>query len=238
VLGDRSALSYFDRRHELMASGNAAEGVRSLCYERQADVLEGLFQPGMLVLDAGCGPALPYRRPGDLRVIGVDASYEAIVANRDVDLRIYGSALNVPLPDASVDLVVAYYAIHHITGETVAENMSNLRRALGELGRVVKPGGSLAVFEVSPWWPVWQIERIAWNQARRLLGCKLDMYFSPASVYASVGRAMLPKAYFTCQTFRSSPYSTFPPVFSFPALRIPRALYPFTINLYRWQFPE
>ncbi|MGE3911836.1 MAG: class I SAM-dependent methyltransferase [Chloroflexota bacterium] len=235
VLGDRSALSFFDDRHHVMTAGNSSEGVRCLCYERQADVVEQLMRPGMLVLDVGCGPTLPYEKPAETYVIGLEASYESIRVNREVDMRVYGSALEVPLPDQSVDLVLAYYAVHHITGSTVAQNRQNLQKTLAELGRVVKPGGELAVFEVSPWPLIWQAERLLWNTARRVLGQKLDMCFYPARVYEGVGRAVLPQATFSMQSFSTSMLSTFPPAFSLPWLQVPRFLYPFDVNLYRWR---
>src|SRR5690606_30174491 len=99
VLGDQAALSFFDKRHQVMTAGNGGEGIRCLCYERQAGVVEGLFTPGMVVLDIGCGPTLPYRKPADTYVIGLEASYDSIRVNHGVDLRVYGSALEVPLAD-------------------------------------------------------------------------------------------------------------------------------------------
>lgn len=236
VLGDHAAPSFFDDRHAMMAAGNAQEGVRCLCYEDQAHVVEPLLRPGALVLDVGCGPTLPYRKPAETFVIGLEASYDSIRANRAVDLRLYGSALEVPLPDRSVDIVLAYYAIHHMTGRSLAENRRNLEVALRELGRVVKPGGELLVFEVSPWRAVWLAEKLLWNTAKSVIGDKLDMCFYPADAYERVGRKTLPDAHFSKQTFRSSLLSTFPPVFSLPWLAIPRFLYPFQVNLYRWSF--
>ena len=236
VMRDETAPSFFDDRHEVMTTGNAGEGVRCLCYERQADTVADMLKPGMVVLDVGCGPTLPYHKPADTYVIGLEASYQSIRVNRHVDMRIYGSALEVPLADQSVDAVLAYYAVHHMTGTTIAENRANLSRVLTELGRVVKPGGELAVFEVSPWPLVWHAERLLWNSARRVLGPKLDMCFYPAHVYERAGRAALPQAAFTVQQFRTSMVSTFPPVFSLPWLQVPRFLYPFDVNLYRWRF--
>ncbi|MCC7368893.1 MAG: class I SAM-dependent methyltransferase [Chloroflexi bacterium] len=236
VLGDTSALSFFDDRHEVMTEGNASEGVRCLCYERQAGVVEAMLKPGMIVLDIGCGPTLPYTKPADTYVIGLEASYESIRVNREVDMRVYGSALEAPLADRSVDLVLAYYAVHHITGTTVAQNRQNLMRTLRELGRVVKPGGELAIFEVSPWLPVWHAERLLWNTARKVLGPKLDMFFYAEHVYEAAGRAALPPTAFSVQRFDTSMLSTFPPAFSLPWLQVPRFLYPFNVNLYRWRF--
>ena len=236
VLGDPSAISFFDDRHAVMTEGNSAEGVRCLCYERQAGVVESLFKPGMVVLDIGCGPTLPYKKPTGTYVIGLEASYESIRVNREVDMRVYGSALEAPLSDQSVDLVLAYYAVHHITGTSVEQNRQNLARALKELGRVVKPGGELAIFEVSPWPLVWHAERLLWDTARRVLGPKLDMCFYPAHVYEGVGRRTLPQAQFSVQGFQTSMLSTFPPAFSLPWLQVPRFMYPFDVNLYRWRF--
>ena len=236
VLGDHSAPSFFDDRHAMMTAGNAQEGVRCLCYEDQAHVVEPLLKPGALVLDVGCGPTLPYTKPADTFVIGLEASYDSIRANRAVDLRVYGSALEIPLPDQTVDAVLAYYAVHHMTGRSLAENRKNLEAAFRELGRVVKPGGELLVFEVSPWRAVWLAEKLLWDTAKAVIGDKLDMCFYPADVYEGVGRTCLPHAEFSMQTFRSSLLSTFPPAFSLPWLAIPRFLYPFQVNLYRWRF--
>jgi ubiquinone/menaquinone biosynthesis C-methylase UbiE len=235
AFGDRAATSFFDDRHEVMTAGNMGEGIRCLCYEGQAAVVEPLLRPGSLVLDVGCGPTLPYEKPADAFVIGLDASYESIHANRRVDMRIYGSALELPLPDQSVDMVVAYYAIHHMTGPTMDENRQSLLRVFRELGRVIKPGGELLVCEVSPWPPVWLGERLFWSTARSLLGKKLDMCFYPADVYERVGRDALPGAHFSKQSFGTSMFSMFPPVFSLPWLQIPRFLYPFDVNMYRWR---
>jgi ubiquinone/menaquinone biosynthesis C-methylase UbiE len=235
LLGDRSAVSFFDDRHQVMTAGNAQEGVRCLCYEDQSNTVEGLFRPGQVVLDVGCGPSLPYQKPEDTFVIGLEASFESIRANRSVDLRVYGSALDMPLPDRSVDLVLAFYAVHHMTGRTLAENLRQLEQAIKELGRVVKPGGELLVFEVSPWRPAWLAERLLWNAARRVLGQKLDMCFYTAEVYERIGQAALLQARLTVEPFRTSMLSTFPPAFSLPWLPIPRFLYPFDVNLYRWR---
>jgi len=235
ALGDRAATSFFDDRHEVMTAGNGGAGIRCLCYEGQAAVVESLLRPGSLVLDVGCGPTLPYEKPADAFVIGLDASYESIRANRRVDMRIYGSATEVPLPDHSVDVVLAYYAVHHMTGVTMDENRRSLLRVFREFARVVKPGGELVVCEVSPWPLIWLGEKLFWSTARSILGKKLDMCFYPAHVYEAVGQTALPHAQFSRQSFGTSMLSTFPPVFSLPSLQIPRFLYPFDVNLYRWR---
>ena len=236
IFGDRGGISFFDDRYDVMTVGNKSDGIHCLCYEQQAAVVETRLRPGSLVLDVGCGPRLPYAKPDGAFVIGLEASYESIRANHEVDLRVYGSGTEIPLPDDSVDTVIAYYAVHHMTGQDVAENRRNIVRAFREFGRVVKPGGELLVFEVSPWAPFYFAEKLVWNRAKAAIGHGLDMFFYSARDYAALGRVAFPEARFSVQSFGSSLLSTFPPAFSVPWLRVPRFLYPFDVNLYRWRF--
>ena len=236
LLGDRSAISFFDDRHDVMTTVTGSDGIRCLCYDRQVDVALAALKTGAVVLDVGCGPTLPYEKPSDAFVIGLEASYESIAANREVDMRVYGTAATLPFPDHSVDTIFAFYAVHHMTGQNVVENRKSAMQVFREFRRVVKPGGELLVFEVSPWAPVWSAEKLLWNTARKVLGRKLDMFFYSARMYEALGKAALPDATFSVQSFGTSMLSTFPPVFSLPWLQVPRFLYPFDTNLYRWRF--
>src|SRR4051794_24524806 len=65
LLGDRSRISFFDDRHQVMAASNEGEGTRWIFYDQQAELVESSLRPGMVVLDVGCEPALPYRKPAD-----------------------------------------------------------------------------------------------------------------------------------------------------------------------------
>jgi len=236
LFGNRSQLSFFDDRHAVMTSVTTTRSIRCLCYDAQSDVVESLLQPGAVVLDVGCGPTLPYTKPTDTFVIGLEASFEAIRANREVDMRVYGTAAELPLADRSVDTILAFYAVHHMTGTTVGENRRTAVQVFREFGRVLKPGGELMVFEVSPWAPFWAAEKYLWNTAKVVLGQKLDMFFYTERMYKALGRAAVPQAEFSVERFGTSMLSMFPPAFSLPWLQVPRFLYPFDVNLYRWRF--
>jgi hypothetical protein len=86
---DQSSL---DDKHAVMEHGSAEPGVRQCCYAEQAAAIESLIPEGAVVVDVGCGPALPYRRSKSWFLIGVDMSYESLRANTDVDLPVYASA--------------------------------------------------------------------------------------------------------------------------------------------------
>jgi len=235
VLGDRTAISFFDDRHQIMERGKATGGAWCLCCATQARVAAAALRPGAVVLDVGSGPSLPYARPDDCFVIGLESSFESIRVNDAVDMRVYGTAAALPLPDNSVDTIVCFYSMHHMTGRTVAENRATVSRVFREFGRVLKPGGELLIFEVSPWAQAWVAERLLWDRARTLIGERLDMFFYPESEYVAFGARALPDATFSKQVFGVSMLSTFPPAFSLPWLRMPRFLYPFDVYLYRWR---
>src|SRR6266498_3078017 len=85
LLAERTAASFFDDRFGVMQQGHAmGNGEWQLCYEQQLKYLEPYLGPGKRVLDVGCGPAIPYKRDPDCFLIGLEASYPSVRANRAV----------------------------------------------------------------------------------------------------------------------------------------------------------
>jgi 2-polyprenyl-3-methyl-5-hydroxy-6-metoxy-1,4-benzoquinol methylase len=99
------------------------------------------FAAGKRVLDIACGEgygAEALRQAGAASVIGVDISEQACIHAREkygIDARV-GSADQIPLADASVDLVVSFETVEHVPDP---------RRFLGECARVLAAGGTLIV---------------------------------------------------------------------------------------------
>lgn len=123
--------------------------------------------PGDLVLDLGCGAGRhafeAFRRGG--RVVAFDydagelkdvkAMIEALTEDEAGTLPASafggctnGDATALPFPDATFDRVIAAEVLEHIPADEVA---------IGELARVLKPGGSMAVTV-----PAWLAERVCW----------------------------------------------------------------------------
>lgn len=230
--------SFFDNKFEVMQQGHRSDdGDWKLCYERQAQLLESILGPGQVVLDFGCGPLLPYTPPPEAFVIGLEPSFPSIRANRKVGLRVCGTATKIPLPEQSVDTAVGFYAVHHMIGQTIQENDAIVRRVFSELARVLKPGGSLLIFEVTPWRLVAPIQRFLWNGAKRMMRDHLDMYFRSADSMSRLGRSELPNATLEVTDFKISPFAMLSPIFSLPKLRMPKMLYPLEMRLYKWRLP-
>jgi SAM-dependent methyltransferase len=128
------------RMHETAALGfaRAAEA-----YERgrpgySAAALEPLrLSPGMAVLDlaAGTGKLTRALAAAGVRVIAVEPVAEMRAALPDSVEALDGTAEAIPLEDRSVDLVTVAQAFHWFDGAA----------ALGEIHRVLRPGGRLAI---------------------------------------------------------------------------------------------
>jgi SAM-dependent methyltransferase len=109
-------------------------------------LLELLPPPGLLTVDVGCGEGRLARELRGLghRVLGVEASPRLAAAARDgsppVDV-VEADAAALPLDDATADLAVASMSLL---------NIADLDAAVGEVARVLVPGGRLCFSTVHP----------------------------------------------------------------------------------------
>jgi demethylmenaquinone methyltransferase/2-methoxy-6-polyprenyl-1,4-benzoquinol methylase len=114
-----------------------------------------LRRPEVRVLDLCCGTGdmtlalLKHRPKGGEKVIALDFSHQmlargvekfAAAGYADAVEPIEADAMHLPLPDASVDLVVAAFGFR---------NLANYDDALREIHRVLKPGGALGILEAN-----------------------------------------------------------------------------------------
>lgn len=105
------------------------------------------FQPGMRVLDAGCGTGsfLPLlRRAGARGLVALDAEVGHLgwIADQDPDTPAVGGVINaLPLRDTSVDGVWCANTLQYLD-----DRQADV--ALAEFARVTRPGGIVAVKDV------------------------------------------------------------------------------------------
>lgn len=92
-------------------------------------------------LDVGCGPASWLSRWG-LKPLGVDISFPYVRRYaREGHRAILASADKLPFPDRQFDAVWSIFLLHHLPEEAA-------RQAVGEMIRVCRPGGTLAVWDI------------------------------------------------------------------------------------------
>lgn len=109
-----------------------------------------LNNPDALVLDVACGTgdlAIELQKHARARVFGTDFCRPMLEIAREKNAKnqtsipyIEGDALNLCFADGSFDAVTIAFGLR---------NVANWRDGLRELGRVLKPGGRLAILEFS-----------------------------------------------------------------------------------------
>jgi len=142
-----------------------------------------VVQPGSRVLDACCGTgdlAVAGEQEGGI-VTGLDFSSEMLARARPKSPSIEwieGDMLALPFADGSFDVVTVGFGVR---------NVVDLRAGLVELRRVLRPGGRLAILEITqprgilkPFFSLW-FDRIVPLLGRVLPGGKAYTYL-PASV--------------------------------------------------------
>ncbi len=141
-------------------------------------------RPGDRVLDAACGTgdlAIADLRAGAGKVTGLDFSERMLERARRKDARIewvHGDMLALPFADGTFDAATVGFGVR---------NVADLPLALAELRRVLRPGGRLAILEITqprgllkPFFSLW-FDRVVPLLGRVLPGGSAYTYL-PASV--------------------------------------------------------
>ena len=129
------------RYPERIVPGDTSPGILALHLKRYE--FASLWTDEVEVLDAGCGVGFgsAFLARSARRVVGVDRSEEAIAHARanyaaaNVEF-VQADLLDLPLPDASFDLVCAFETIEHV---------DDLAAFLQTVVRVLRPGGTALV---------------------------------------------------------------------------------------------
>jgi ubiquinone/menaquinone biosynthesis C-methylase UbiE len=123
------------------------------------------------VLDIGNGGVFDYDAQRVPEIVGLDLFLDQIDKTRcPANVRfVSGSALDLPMRDGTFDGVIINMLLHHLVGRTVDESIRNVKGALGEALRVLKPGGRLILIEsCTPRW-FYAFERLVFRAASRVI---------------------------------------------------------------------
>jgi demethylmenaquinone methyltransferase / 2-methoxy-6-polyprenyl-1,4-benzoquinol methylase len=158
-----------------------------------------VVRPGDRVLDAACGTgdlAIADARAGATDVTGLDFSSRMLErARRKAPLTwVEGDLLALPFDDATFDAATVGFGVR---------NVSDLPLALRELHRVLKPGGGLAILEITtprgilkPFFSLW-FDRVVPLLGKVLPGGSAYTYL-PASVRRFPGAEALAELMLEC----------------------------------------
>ena len=101
------------------------------------------------LLDVGNGGVFEYDTNQVKSIVAVDLFLDQVPASQfppNVTAR-RGDALDLDEADASFDLVLEALLYHHLVGTRPRDSIGNVRRAVAEAERVLRPGGRLVVAE-------------------------------------------------------------------------------------------
>lgn len=128
--------------------------------------------PPAALLDVGCGTGALSARLSDsgYEVVGLDLSRGMLDVMRErapgVEA-VLASATDIPFADEAFDLSLSVATLHHIA------DPDDVRGALAEMARVVRPGGHVLVWDHNPRNPYWPhlMRRVPQDRgAERLIG--------------------------------------------------------------------
>jgi ubiquinone/menaquinone biosynthesis C-methylase UbiE len=133
----------FARRYDRPRGGRVPAGYHDLVDELELDFL-ARFATGKRVLEVGCGTGLLLSQMSSFaeRASGIDLSEGMLARARARGLEVVqGSATALPFADASFDVACSFKVLAHVR---------DVRRALGEMVRVVRPGGTVVAEFYNP----------------------------------------------------------------------------------------
>jgi len=111
-------------------------------WPRVSDFLNGL-EDASIVADVGCGNGKYLGINKQLQMIGTDRSFNLIGCARDIspDYSVFGAdSLNLPMRSQSCDAVISIAVVHHFSTDSLRI------KAIGELSRILRPGGKLLIY--------------------------------------------------------------------------------------------
>jgi SAM-dependent methyltransferase len=130
---------------------HVAEHYRS----KRVALVRSLASPGSTVLDVGCGTGTLAEavRAAGYRVYGLDASTGMLgqLGSAGRGTPVAGFSERLPFTSGKFDLAITVATLHHIT------EPDRIAQTLAEMCRVVRPGGSIVVWDHNPKNPYWPI---------------------------------------------------------------------------------
>jgi SAM-dependent methyltransferase len=123
-----------------------------------------------IVVDVGSGGDTRHRSPAITALISVDNVLEFLQHAKDpAALNAAGDVRALPFKKESVDRIVIQFVVHHLTDEGLAGTLRNVKAAISESARILKPGGRIFIVDSMTWRPLDMLQRAVYPMSRAIL---------------------------------------------------------------------
>jgi ubiquinone/menaquinone biosynthesis C-methylase UbiE len=151
-------------------------------HRRIKDVLEPRLAG--VVLDIGSGGDTRHRNPAIRTLISVDYVVEFLRHAKDpAAINAGGDIRALPFKAETADRIVTQFVVHHLAENRLRGTIRNIRAAVAEAARVLRPGGVVFVVDSMAPRPLDRLQRIVYPLSRaflRVFGKPMVFILSPA----------------------------------------------------------
>jgi len=122
------------------------------------------------VVDIGSGGDTRHRNPAIKLLVSVDNVLEFLLHAKDpTAVNAAGDVRSLPFKRDSVDRIVIQFVVHHLTDDHLAGTLRNVRAAVAESARILKPGGRIFIVDSMTWRPLDALQRGLYPISRTIL---------------------------------------------------------------------
>jgi len=150
--------------------------------------IKAVLEPQLagLVVDIGSGGDTRHRNPAITTLVSVDNVVEFLKHAKDpAAINAAGDIRALPFKGASADRIVAQFVIHHLAEDARSDTFRNVRAAVSEVARILKPGGKVFLIDSMAYRPLDWLQRRMYPLSRfilRRLGRPMVFIFSARSL--------------------------------------------------------
>jgi ubiquinone/menaquinone biosynthesis C-methylase UbiE len=151
-----SSYETYDKTHKNYDLTRLAIGNEQLV-QMLGNFAEPALRPSLRVLDAGCGTGVhlaAFEAAGFTNLTGLDASATGLAASKaklKSEARlVLGDIRQMPFAEASFDLILFSFVIHHLPHQNGKELKAATTGMLDKASKLLAPGGKMAIITCTP----------------------------------------------------------------------------------------
>ncbi len=153
---EKKNIDYFSNNEVYLKNKSTIDSYINV-YNKLTEVLKNTSR----LLDVGHGGSFDYDTSQIKEIVGLDLDEMTLQDNLPSNIKLEcGSALNIPEHLKDFDKVLFMFLLHHLVGNNIEDNLSNLNKCINESKKTLNDNGKIIIVEscVPKWFYI--IEKI------------------------------------------------------------------------------